>query len=539
MATMKAVEKLSVEEHLNRVSYAPNPDYVPSAFALEFMVFIKLVNGERGEEHASPVVHMQMLDALVDDSTNTANLCARGFAKTTLFAEYLFLYLAVYGELPNFGDVPLAIYVSDSIENGVKNLRKNIEHRYNNSTFLQKYIAEVRFTDIRLEFKNVSGKVFIVKSYGAQTGVRGAKEMGIRPVLAILDDLISDEDARSDTIIASIEDTVYKAVTYALHPSRQKIIWSGTPFNSRDPLYKAVESGAWRVNVFPVCEQFPCEKKDFRGAWEERFPYEYVLGQYERAMRTGKIAAFNQELMLRIMSDEDRLILDTDFQWFNTPSVTKNRSYYNFYITTDFATSTEASADYSFILVWALNSNGDYFLVDGMAERQQMDANIDALFRYVSEYRPDSVGIEVTGQQQALISWFQNEMQRRNIFFNIAKEKGSTRLGMRPTTDKMARFRLMEPLFKMGKMYFPTDKKESPFMKELMNELTLASFSGFKSKHDDGIDAVSMLGSMPTWKPSFDHLEAKETTVVSRKSSVWGKDDDEDKNPSHFSSYVV
>ena len=99
----------------------------------------------------------------------------------------------------------------------------------------------------------------------------------------------------------------------SLHPKRRKIIWCGTPFNKKDPLYKAVESGAWNVNVFPVCEKFPCTKEEFRGSWEDRFSYEYVKEQYEIAKATGTVNAFNQELMLRIMSDEDRLLTKSDY----------------------------------------------------------------------------------------------------------------------------------------------------------------------------------------------------------------------------------
>ena len=211
---------------------------------------------------------------------------------------------------------------------------------------MRHYVPEIRFTDIRWEFKNIDGKVFIVKGYGGKTGVRGAKEMGKRPQLAVLDDLISDEDARSATVIAAIEDTVYKAVTYALHPTKNLIIWSGTPFNAKDPLYKAVESGAWAVNVFPVCEQFPCDKAEFRGSWPDRFTYAYVKEQYDSAVKLGKVDTFNQELMLRIMSEEDRLIQDGDIAWYRIDAVLRNKNRFNFYITTDFATSEKQKSDY-------------------------------------------------------------------------------------------------------------------------------------------------------------------------------------------------
>ena len=301
-AVAEALAPWKVEDYLNSTDYSVDESYVPSDFALEFVTFIKLVNGEQGEENKTPVVHYKMLDTITNGGRRIINLCHRGIAKTTVMGEYLFLYIATYGEIPGFGRIDLSLYVSDSIENGVKNMRKNLEFRWENSDFLKKYVPRIHFTDIRWEFENADGKVFIVKGYGAKTGVRGAKEMGKRPQLAVLDDLISDEDARSATVIAAVEDTVYKAVDYALHPTKNMIIWSGTPFNAKDPLYKAVESGAWSVNVFPVCEQFPCEEADFKGSWPDRFTYKYVKQQYENAVKLGKVDTFNQELMLRIMS---------------------------------------------------------------------------------------------------------------------------------------------------------------------------------------------------------------------------------------------
>ncbi|MCK4819415.1 hypothetical protein KA005_26820, partial [bacterium] len=354
-----------------------------------------------------------------------------------------FLYIAVYGEIPEFGKVSLALYVSDSIENGVKNMRKNLEYRWENSDFLQQYIPEIRFTDIRWEFKNRVGNTFIVKGYGAKTGVRGAKEMGKRPNLALLDDLVSDEDARSTTVIASIEDTVYKAVDYALHPTNSKVIWSGTPFNARDPLYKAVESGAWYVNLYPVCERFPCTREEFRGAWEDRFTYDYVNGKYQKALKAGKIDTFNQELMLRIMSDEDRLIPDADITWYKRANIIKNKHRFNFYITTDFATSEATSADFSVISVWAYNNHGDWLWVDGVCRRQLMDKNINDLFRLVQEYKPEQVGVEVSGQQGGFIQWIINEQVSRNQYFTLASDSNSNKPGIRPNTNKMVRFNIV------------------------------------------------------------------------------------------------
>lgn len=525
--------EMTVEDFLNSVNYSDNPDYVPSDFALEFVNFIKLVNGVEQEENLTPVLHYKMLDQVPGTGLDILNMIHRGAAKTTVFAEYLLLYLATFGEIPDFGKVPLAIYVGDSIDNGVKNLRKNLEFRWENSEFLQHYVPTIKFTDIRWEFVNKDGVKFICKGYGAKTGVRGAKEMGKRPFLAILDDLISDEDARSATVIASVEDTVYKAIDYALHPTRRKIIWSGTPFNAKDPLYKAVNSGAWKVNVYPVCEKFPCTREEFRGSWPDRFNYDYVMKQYEKARKAGKLDTFNQELMLRIMSEEDKMIKSDDICWYSRTSLMKLRSKYNFYITTDFATSEKDKADFSVISVWAHNNNGDWFWVDGVCKRQLMDKNIDDLFRLVSMYRPQSVGVEVTGQQAGFISWIKDQMMQRNTWFTLASSGNGGNAGIRPTTQKFVRFNSMVPLFKSKKMYFPEEMKNGECMIECMDELGLVSVSGFKSKHDDFLDTISMLGLLNAWKPS-----EESAYTYDDDRGLW-TDDEEDYSGGSLSSYLV
>ena len=116
--------------------------------------------------------------------------------------------------------------------------------------------------------------------------------MGKRPQVAILDDLVSDDDARSPTVLDSIKDTVHKAIKYAMHPKRRKVIWLGTPFSADDPLYEVIESGTWEVNVFPICEKYPCSREEFRGAWEDRFSYDYVQEMHSDALANGKVHAF-------------------------------------------------------------------------------------------------------------------------------------------------------------------------------------------------------------------------------------------------------
>lgn len=532
----------TVDDYLNEVDFLSlnvNSQYVPSEFSLKFMNFIKLVNGEEGESHRTPVMHLAMLDKLATRNRKTANLCARGTAKTTLFMEYLVLYLAMFGTLPNFGVVTGMLYVSDSMDNGVKSARKSIEFRYNNSEFLQHWIPHAKFTESELNFVNKRGHRLGVKMFGAKSGIRGTKIDGKRPVLAVMDDLVSDADSKSQTAMEAIKDTVYSGVQYALDPSRQKMILNGTPFNKEDIVYEAIESGAWQVNVWPICEKFPCSKEEFRGAWPDRFPYEYVKDQYDSAKMEGKLKSFRQELMLRITSDESRLVQDGDIIWTERKKILANKQNYNFYITTDFATSSKQTADYSVISVWAYDKDGNWTWVDGVCERQTMNVTVNDLFRLVQEYDPQGVGVEITGQQGGFIQWLMNEMSYRDVYFNLSGEKGKP--GIRPVTDKLSRFNLVVPLFKAGKIRFPMELKNTKVLGIFIEQIALATKDGIKGK-DDCIDTVSMLQNMNPWRPNGDVAENTTDDTSGRSEQLWGDDvsaQSDLTNQGSYGSYVV
>ena len=521
----------SVDEWLDGVDYSIDYNYQPSLFALKLIEFIKQVNGEKGEENKSPVLHYHVLDQLGKIKPNEiqvriANMIHRGAAKTTLM-RYLILYLAAFRHIDGFGQITLMLYVSDSVDNGVKNMRKNLEYTWDNSPFLKMLIPSIRFTDIRWEFTNHDGQSFLVKAYGASTGVRGTQELNVRPQLAVLDDLVSDEDARSLTVMETIKTTVSNAIEFALHPRKNMIIWCGTPFNANDPLYCAVESGAWKVNVFPVCEKFPCTEAEFKGSWPDRFTYAYVNGVYDKLLKQGRVSAFYQEMMLRVMNNDERLIVESDIRWYKRSELIRNKDNYNFYITTDFATSDKQSADFSSLNVWAVNNNRDWFWVDGVLERQTMDKNIDDLFRLVSQYRPYEVGTEVSGQQGGFIPWIQAEMMTKNTFFAMTSSNNSSKPGIRPTVDKLQRFNVIVPWFKGGKIYFPVEWKTHPILKEgINNQLMMISSGGIKAKKDDFIDGTSQIALLNVFYPSAN------ATMRSDGRGVWSnhishKDDDD------------
>ena len=59
---------------------------------------------------------------------------------------------------------------------------------------------------------------------------------------------------------------------------------------------------------------------------------------------------------------------------------------------------------------------------------------------------------------------------------------------------------------------------------ELLFELSLATLKGFKSKHDDQIDTITMLAELNAWKPS-EVGPQEENEDELENSIMWGEDD--------------
>ena len=508
-----------IDGNLSGINY-DFPGFVPSAETFAFFNFIQLVNGGR-TENSNPLVHYKMIDSLfTEDSTNHAIMSHRGIAKSMLFGVYLPLYIATTGNFPGFGPVDYAIYVADSMENNVRTTMNTVRDLYESSDFLKGKFESAKFTDTRMtmirhqiagETKSKADRRFYMSGYGASTGVRGTRKGTSRPQIALIDDLIkSNSDARSEAILRSIRETVFSDVEHALHPSRRKMIWTGTPFNQNDPLYMAIESGAWTPSVYPVCEdiRIDLKKSEFKGSWPDRFTYEAVMASYKKAIQDGSIEEFMQEMMLRISSEENRLILDSAIPWFNRSEILPNKADYNWYITTDLATSKESTADLAVILVWAINSKGDHMLVDGQAKRADPSDHIEDLFKYCQKYNPLSVGIEIAGQQATFVSMLRDKMIRENRYFNIYEQKPG-KPGIAPVrgTNKYSNFLGILHLFSNNKIWFPLEMKNEYLIQEALNEIRGVSKTNTgkrigSARHDDVIDCMAQLQHMNIISPS-------------------------------------
>lgn len=538
------VDKYTVDDLLDAVDYN-FPGYVPSIEALDFVNFMQLVLGEPPENKNS-MAHYFMMDVIfkkVDPfkyygfqsdivrENYYAVMCHREFSKSVLLGSMFTLYMAYHGSLPGFGEVNFGGYIGNSVRGGVRQNMQTIAGVYKDSDYLQDKFEKVHFTDTAVKFvrhpkKNKKGvitareakeghRTFVMEGYGAMAGPRGSRDGLVRPQFFIIDDVIKNAaDARSDVILGNIRSMIEEDIGYALHGAHSFCIYIGTPFNLRDPLMNALIDGTWNPIVFPIAQKINLgmTKEEFKGSWEDRHSYEKVMVKYRTAVHKGTLPAFMQEQMLRVASEEDRLIQDGMINWFSRSDVLANGHLYNFYITTDFTTTGARGSDFSAMAVWAINSNGDYMLVDLIVQKLELADQYAKLMDLVSKYKRYKhwieVGIETSGQQKTHIFALKMLMAKQNNYFTVAVQKGKSTEGIMRTKEqgnKFEYFKLMTPAFQNGKMWFASELEDTDDMKELMTELQYLSYNGIGSKHDDALDIISQLSQMNIVVPQYEN----------------------------------
>lgn len=513
--------------------------YMPSEEAFRFISFVRATGNE---EFSSPELHYKMADKLFSSDPADKNVleeCCRGVGKSTV-AEYAVIYAAAMGQWPGFGPCPFIIFLGASAEGNVKQFFKNVASKITNSAFLSQVVTVKRVTDKEMELVNADGVEMFVAGKGMNVNWRGARSpSGHRPSILLADDILHNDSATSETIRKTIETNWFASALPALAP-KHKIIYIGTPISEDDLLHKLKNSGAYSVVRFPLCEKFPVPRDEYHSIWPDRFPYEYAEDMYNQFKSAGTTQLFYQEYLLQVTDLTTLLVEEDDIRWFDPTIIKKNKDAYNFYISTDFATSTKKSADYSTIGVWAVSNNNDWLLVDGQCLRQTMQENIDDLFRYVKKWNPLSVGIESSGQQGGFISIMEEMMMKRNIWFSFARKKGSKDPGIRPVADKMHRFVTgVQPKFKQNKVWLPKIEileTSNPRLCDLVTELTheLSRFTlagGVKAlTHDDAIDLLNQLSEMELYQPASeaDMTSSAITDDGLIWQSVWEEDDDDE-----------
>lgn len=511
------------------------PNYTPSSDSLEFFALMRIVNGGDFEVN-TPMAHYFMIDVVFGNVTDPKQfpyseevqkqldinldrigiIASRGLAKSTVITAFLPVYCAIKGEIPNRGKIYFNLILAASTQSGARVISKSIKALCDESRFCNEYFEEMRFTETECEFvrngdSKRASRTFLVRLQGVGTAIRGVRDhAGRRPCFISFDDVIADTSAAySETQMHNLEDAMLSDATNALKANGGFTISVATPFHRGDPVCKPIINRSVTPVLLPICTYIDenTTEEEFNGAWPEMHSFNSVKSQYINAKKNNKLSSFNLERMLQMSNEEDRLVTDDMFQWYDRNLITKMIDGYSLYMTTDFTTTSAAKSDFSAICLWAVSSNNDYFLLDICLRRQELQQQYDEVFRMISQwgkYKHIEVGVEIDGQQKAHLFSLKQLMQKKGLYFSFAKQKGApvSREGILSkvgASSKHERFRYIVPMFQNKKFYFPEQLKDTPEMKEAIKQLKGATMTGFSAKDDfcDGVSQLGMIDAIP------------------------------------------
>ena len=539
-------------------------NYTPTIQAFTFFNTIRIFMGE-DFEIPSPKFHYFVVDMLFGNVTNDmfpysddinkklrvnkgriAIIAARGLAKSTVTTFFYPIYCAITGTTPVTGPLSHMLILSDSAKGGARDQAILLGNAFDRSKWAQTYFEKIRWTETELEvIRNgetpIEKRHMLIKFKGAQSGgIRSGSRNPVtmdRYAIIIADDVIKNEaEAYSDVIMHNVRTALDSDAINAMRSKRTQFVIINTPFHKNDPVYTSIENGIFTPLVVPICKEISEELREeqFIGAWPDQHDYFSVMERYLNAKGNHNLRALMQELMLRVTSEEDRMIQDDMVQWYNRKHLEKFLGGYNLYMTTDLTSSSEGTGDFSAVYMWAIGSNQDWFLIDMSLKKQSIGDQYNEILKMVQKWgvgRYVEVGIEVDGQQRLNIFALKELMSKRNTYFNFARQKGAAygKEGISSRAaggDKFDRFRMVYPMFQSHKIYFPEELKSTPDMIELLNELKYVSFTGFKSRHDDGLDGLSQIVMMDVIYPSETQIALtdteEETAEAKYHTSIYG-----------------
>ena len=219
-------------------------------------------------------------------------------------------------------------------------------------------------------------------------------------------------------------------------------------------------------------------------------------------------------------------------------------------MTTEYTSTGSKGSDLSGVALWAVGSTGILFLVDITLAKFELEEQYNETFNMVEmindKVRWVEVGVETDGQQNIHIYSLKQKMTGRNTYFSFAKQKNA-KVGVEGIRSRLEggnkhwRFRQMLPMFQNKKIWFAEQLKDTPSMKELLEEIKYTTYTSIGSKHDDGIDLVSQMNMIDVQYPSKSNDKPKKEIGIVNNSvnaKIWGRKENINEDDGPRSSYV-
>jgi len=279
----------------------------------------------------------------------------------------------------------------------------------------------------------------------------------------IWDDLVNDKNITSKEYIDKVINW-WKNSLNLLDPGGLGII-VGTLWHYRDLYQYVIKNLAEHFDI--IIKKATAD--DGSIYFESRFPKE----ELKRLKKLLGPYIYNLQYQNELTDPEDAIFkLDWIQKYSELPKPTRT------FMTVDPALSTDPTADYSVIMICAVDAENNLYVVDYFRDRVEPKDLIDKIFEKAAEHNPVKIGIETIAFQRVLKFWLEDKMREKGKFLPLEELKTSDRA-------KPDRILALQPRFSAKTVYI------KPWMADLEDELIRFRYPESNQLHDDLIDALA------------------------------------------------
>ncbi len=400
----------------------------------------------------------------------TAITAFRGSAKSTIVSLSFPLW-AILGKL-NVKFVLILGQTQAQARQHLKNLKDEIER----NELLRKDLGP--FEEREDEWNSSSIVLPLlgarITAASTETSVRGIRHGPYRPQLIICDDI---EDLNSAKTKEG-RDKTYQWLSGEVIPAgspQTRTFLIGNLLHE-DCLLKRFERGIKEGAIGGIYREYPLIDADGKCLWAGKYPTEQSI--MEERMRIGSEAAWQREFMLRIISDQERVVHPEWIRYYD--HIPAETSPHFLYTATglDLAISKSDTADYTTMVsakVFREKENlSIYILPNSVNEHLTAMETVErakGLSDSISSRHSHYFYVEDVGYQAAMVELLEDA----GLESEGVKTKGQ---------DKRGRLTLAANMVQSGKVFFPKEGAE-----QLLLQLT-----GFGTeRYDDLADAFAIL----------------------------------------------
>lgn len=354
----------------------------------------------------------------------------RGSGKTTDFRLFLSRRIA-------YGSTRCALCIGVSQAKGIQTLMWLKGQIERNTLWTQTFGLSKgkKWQDVMIEIyhEKLDHSIWVL-AYGITGPVRGVNLDDYRPDIISLDDVVDDENAKTEDQREKISDLVFGAIKNSLAPEKEapsgKLIIKQTPIDFgdvstealKDPSFHSIQQGCWTEET----KDLPVEHQV--SVWEDRFPTATLRIDKQGAIARNKLSVFSREMEVKLVTPESATFMPT---WLNYYTEDQTPPLHKMAVAISIdpvPKPTKAqiekglkNKDFECHMAWGFY-RGNYYLLEVRSSRGHTpDWSVTTFFEMRRRWRPLKLYVDSVAYQSTL-SWLISEAMKKRGEHTVIEE---------------------------------------------------------------------------------------------------------------------